>query len=142
MSGQTPGIRNMCMDPECTQPLRLAWQSAASQNADGTWTYSLAAGTTNGTICLSDIRCDVGDIMAVQYAESYPTMPVLEHFAAISYMNGLLVAQAKNPSTFGTINVTNPLTPLAMLHVTATDWQRLQSMGVNWFDGSSMPKIA
>jgi hypothetical protein len=118
----------------------IYWQAQSNQNADGTWTYSLADGVSNGTAPLGNVAIDVGYVAYVKYRDVFTEIPRLKYFTLISSGPDWLLAENDSDSTRqGEINVRNPLTPVRMVLCSAADWQAMQALGVDWFSGDSYP---
>lgn len=130
---------NLETDPACLQIRgRNTSTVSARQNADDTWTYTTIDGTIRWIIPLFTVRPSVpGMIIFVQWAETNVQQAGVE---------GALVASGPGWAAYAVnaklqTGIYYPVgVSFTLLHTglyTASDWQALRALGVDWFDGDS-----
>jgi len=120
---------------------RAVWQSTATQNSDGTWTYALQAGATNGTFfCASE--GNVGDVLRITFKEDISSRALGgEGITELSKPDSHTIVGIINVTGGPTLNIAlGALTPLKTIRVTQSDYDAMQALGVDWFDGTMYQK--
>ena len=125
-----------------TNPINIrargGWQSTATQNSDGTWTYSLQSGVTNGTFYCADVG-NVGDVLRITFKEDISSRYfITEGITGLSKPGSHTIMGIIDRTGAPTINAVNgALTPLKTIRVTQSDYAAMQALGVDWFSGDT-----
>ena len=127
-----------------TNPINIrargGWQSTATRNSDGTWTYSLPSGDTNGTFFCAGSG-NVGDVLRITFKEDISSHGIgTEGIIGLSKLDSHTIMGTINRTRSPTLNVSlGALTPLKTIRVTQSDYDAMQSLGIDWFSGDSYP---
>lgn len=126
---------NLDSNPSNTRA-RGGWQTTATQNSGGTWTYS--SGGKNGTFYCADDG-NVGDVLRITFKEDISSRAfVNEGITGISKPDSNTIIGTVNRTKGPTLNTAqSALTPLTTIRVTQSDYDAMQSIGIDWFSGDS-----
>ena len=118
---------------------RNIWQATATQNADGTWTYSKGS-ASEATVYLTNLG-NIGDKLYVKFKEDISTR-------AFNQDNMKNLVKIDNYSILVTCTIADQiyftlsqgsLTPIQNIRATPSDYAALQSLGIDWFSGDTYP---
>ncbi|MFT9059694.1 hypothetical protein [Bifidobacterium aquikefiri] len=135
---------NLQTDPSSKQKVGM-YHAQGVQNSDGTWTYSSdGTSTTAASVFLwgstGTATLAKGNVLFVRIKETQyiPTMGI-ESSSVIARGTDWVAAtyNATGNATLGVIN--GAKTVLQVGSYTASDWQAMQSLDIDWFSGDSYP---